>query len=214
MRIEHGASVAQIQDAEGEDWQYTDEQLAMVLAPSPGADITLGLINAPLDDNYFLRRLPRNVAVLSLHEMAEIVQYNNFSLETFILREAYELTCLFKAEGRVPPTSELTWKHDDIRGCLFDMCSSKGDIVFSLQRPCLCSDCRNRFLCRQVDTKFLPTLDKELTRIQKTLYFRLSDWVRTHPIFTLVLTSVFAISLNLVSSVIFEKAKRCWSWIA
>ena len=158
MRIEHGASVAQIQDAEGEDWQYTDEQLAMVLAPSPGADITLGLINAPLDDNYFLRRLPRNVAVLSLHEMAEIVQYNNFSLETFILREAYELTCLFKAEGRVPPTSELTWKHDDIRGCLFDMCSSKGDIVFSLQRPCLCSDCRNRFLCRQVDTKFLPTL--------------------------------------------------------
>jgi hypothetical protein len=38
--------------------------------------------------------------------------------------------------------------------------------------------------------------------------------VRTHPILTLVLTSVFAISMNLVSSVIFEKAKRFWSWIA
>lgn len=214
MRIEHGPSVAHLQDAEGEDWQYTDEQLAKVLAPSLGADITLGLTNAPLEDNYFLRRLPKNVAILSLHEMAEIVQYNNFSVETFILREAYELTCLYKVEGRIPPTSELSRKHDDIRGCLFDMCSSKGDIVFSLQRPRLCPDCRNRFLSRQVDAKFLPTLEKELTRIQKTLYYRLSDWVRTHPILTLVLTSVFAISMNLVSSVIFEKAKRFWSWIA
>ena len=214
MRIEHRASVGQLPDAEGDDWQYTDEQLAKVLAPSHGADLTLGLINAPLEDNYFLRRLPQNVAILSLHEMAEIVQYENFTVETFILRVAYELTCLYKAEGRIPPTGELSWKHDDIRGCLFDMCSSKGDIVFSLQRPGLCDACRNRLHQRQVDAKFLPALKKELTGLKKTLYFRLSDWVRAHPILALALTSLFAIALNLVSSAVFEKAKRCWPWIA
>lgn len=214
MRIEHRASIGQLQDAEGEDWQYTDDQLAKVLAPSLDADLTLGLINAPLEDNYYLRRLPQNVAVLSLHEMAEIVQYENFSVETFILRVAYELTCLYKAEGKIPPTGESSWTHDDIRSCLFDMCSSKGDIIFSLQRPRLCEACRNRVLQRQVDAKFLPALDKELGRIQKTLYFRLADWVRAHPILALALTSLFAIALNLVSSAIFEKAKRCWPWIA
>lgn len=214
MVIEHRASVGQLQNADGDDWEYTDDQLAKVLAPSPGADVTLGLINAPLEDNYYLRRLPQDVAVLSLHEMADIVQYENFSVETFILRVAYELTCLYTAEGRIPPTGESSWTHDDIRGCLFDMCSSKGDVVFSLQRPHLCDACRNRVLERPVDAKFLSTLDKELARIQKTLYFRLTDWVRAHPILALVLTALFAIAVNLVSSVIFEKAKRAWPWIA
>ena len=214
LSIAHGDSVAHLQDSEGDDWTYTDQQLEKLLTPTAGADITLGLINAPLEDNFYLRRLPRNVAVLSLHEMAEIVQYDNFSVDTFIMRVAYELAVLFKAEGRIPATGEFSWTHDDIRGCLFDMCSSKGDIVFSLHRPCLCEACRTRVLQKRVDVKLLPYLDKELRTIHKTLFFRLTDWIKVHPILTLALTTLLALAVNLVSSAIFEKAKRVWTWIA
>lgn len=214
LAITHGDSVAHLQDAEGEDWTYTDQQLEKLLAPAAGAEITLGLINARLEGNFYLRRLPQNVAVLSLYEMAEIVQYENFSVDTFILRTAYELAVLFKVEGRIPATGEFSWAHDDIRGCLFDMCSSKGDIVFSLHRPCLCGACRNQVLEKRVDVNLLPSLDKELRRIHKTLFFRLTDWIKVHPVLTLALTTFLALAVNLASSALFEKAKRIWPWIA
>jgi hypothetical protein len=214
LTIEHGDSVVHLQNAEGDEWSYTDAQLERLLTPTAGAEITLGLINAPLEDNFYLRRLPRNVAVLSLHEMAEIVQYDNFSVDTFIVRIGYELAVLFKAEGRIPATGEATWTHDDIRGCLFDMCSSKGDIVFSLHRPCLCDTCRTRVLQKHVDVELLPLLDKELRRIHKTLFYRLTDWIKVHPILALALTTLLAFAVNLASSSVFEKAKRAWPWIA
>ena len=213
LTIRHGDSVAHLEDSEGDEWSYTDKQLERLLAPAAESEITLGLINAPLEDNFYLRRLPENVVVLSLYEMAEIVQYENFSLETFILRIGYELAVLFKAEGRIPATGESTWTHDDIRGCLFDMCSSKGDIVFSLHRPCLCDTCRARVLQKRVDARLLPQLHRELRRIHKTLFYRLTDWIKIHPVLTLALTTLLAFAVNLASSAIFEKAKRAWPWM-
>jgi len=214
MTLSHGSSVGHLSNSEGDDWAYTDEQFTRVLKPVAGAHVTLGLTNCPLEGNYYLRRLPDNVAVLSLHEMADIVRHENFSVETFVRRVAYQLAVLYKAEGHVPPTGAATWTHDDIRGCLFDMCSSKSDIVFSLNKPSLCGECSNRVLKKQVDPEFLPQLAGDLKGLHKTLYFRLADWVKGHPILALVLAALFALFVNLLSSVIFEKAKNFWPWIA
>lgn len=214
MTLSHGRSVGHLPNSEGEDWEYTDEQFSRVLKPVAGADITLGVTSTQLEDNYYLRRLPGNVAVLSLHEMADIVRYEDFSVETFILRVAYELAVLYKAEGQVPPTGSKSWTHDDIRRCLFDMCSNKSDIVFSLHKPILCEECSIRVRQSQVEPSLLPQLSRELKRLHKTLFFRLADWVKVHPILALALTTLLALAVNLLSSVIFEKVKKVWPWVA
>ena len=177
MTIIHGGSVGHLPNAEGDDWQYTDEQLYKIVKPDREAAFTLGLINAPLNRNFYHIRISNDVAVLSLYEMADIVRYSEFTIENFILRSTYELLVLYAAYGKLIPSDNEIWSHDEVRGCLFDMNANKSDIVFSLHRPILCPSCKNRLLSKQVQATFLPALEQELPRIQKNLYIRILHWV-------------------------------------
>lgn len=213
LNIQHSASVGHLPDSDGDGWEYTDEQLLKVLASDGGSDFTVGLIGLQLEDNYYMRRLTDKVAVLSLYEMADIVRYSEFTLEQYILRNLYELTVLYTANGKLIPTDYATWAHDEVRGCIFDMNSSKSDIVFSLDRPKLCPACKTRVSSKQVPAEFVPAVERELLRIKKTLFVRMTEWVKRHPIFALLITATFGILLNLIASIIFEKAKHVLPWL-
>jgi hypothetical protein len=207
LKIKHGAAVSHLPDSNGDDWQYTKSQLNDLILPDKSASFTLALINAPLEDNYYMKRLSNNVAVLSLYEMAEVVRQSDFTIENYVLRNIYELTVLYAANSSLLPVDAHSWAHDDVRGCLFDMNANKSDILFSMHKPNLCETCKARVLSKQVDPNFLPYLIKDLPKIKKTLYFRVTELVKAHPIYALFITSVFAIFLNLVASFIFEKIK-------
>lgn len=146
--------------------------------------------------------------------MAEIVRYSDFAIEQYVLRNAYELAVLFIATGKLIPSEYTTWAHDEVRGCLFDLNANKPDIVFSLHRPNLCQACKTRVSSKQVPAALIPTLESELTRIQKTLYVRMAEWVRSHPIAAIFITAGSSVVLNFFSSVIFEKAKSAFPWLA
>ncbi len=154
-----------------------------------------------------MHRLGDKIAVLSLFEMAEIITFSNFTIESYILKNIYALAVLCAANGGAVPDDASSWTHDDVRGCLFDMNASKPDIVFSMHKPKLCEDCRRQILAKQVDPGFLPALDKELPRIKKALYFRIVEWIKMHPICAIAITSAFAIIPNLVASAIFAYIK-------
>ena len=137
IKLSHGASVGHLPDAEGENWEYTCDQLGTLVHSDSNASFTVALISAPLEDNYYMRRLGDKVAVLSLFEMAEIVRFSDFTIENYILRNIYELAVLYAANGALIPSDAYSWAHDDVRGCLFDMNANKSDIVFSLHQPTL-----------------------------------------------------------------------------
>lgn len=205
--VKHGSSVGHLPDSEGAEWEYPDEQLAKVLSGESEADFTVGLVNAPLEGNYYLRRISNKVAVLSLYEMAEIVRSRDFSLEQYVLRNTYELAVLYAANGKLLPDDYETWAHDETRGCLFDMNSSKSDIVFSLHRPVLCAACKARVLAKQVPSSLVPSLEHELRRIQKPLYNQIADWVKRHPVIALGITAASGVCLNIIASFIYDKLK-------
>lgn len=213
LRIQHRAAVGHLPDADGYDWEYTDQQLLGVLGAEQDSDFTLGLISLPLENNYYLRRISERVAVMSLHQMADIVGHFGFSIEQYVLRNAYELAVLFAGNGKLIPTDYESWAHDEIRGCLFDMNSNKSDIIFSLDRPTLCAACRTRLSAKQMPADLLSTLEKELPRIRKALYLRITDWIKKHPIYALAITATTAVALNLIASVIFEKVKHVLPWL-
>lgn len=210
FRIQHRAAVGHLPNAAGPNWQYTDQQLLSVLSAEQESDVTLGLISLPLESNYYMRRLSHRVGVLTLHEMADIVRYTGFSLEQYILRNAYEIAVLFVANGNLIPSDYVTWAHDEVRGCLFDMNANKFDIGFSMDRPSLCPACRARISAKQIPADLITTLEHELPRIRKQLYLRIKEWVKAHPIFAIILTAISGIMLNLIASIIFEKAKYVW----
>jgi hypothetical protein len=213
MKIVHGASVGHLPNAEGDNWQYPNDQLRQLIHADPEANFTVALINAPLEDNYYMRRLGDKIAVLSLFEMADITRFSYFTIENYILRNIYELVVLYAANGQLIPSDAHSWAHDEIRGCLFDMNASKPDIVFSMHKPTLCQSCRTRILSKQLNSGFLPALDRELAKIQKALYFRIAEWVKEHPLYALAITAGSGVLLNLIASIIFEKAKKALPWL-
>jgi hypothetical protein len=213
LSIQRGSLVGHLPDAEGQNWDYPDSQLLALLTSDADCDFTVGVINSPLEDNYYIRRLSERVAVMSLHEMADIVRRSECSLEQYILRNIYEMAVLYAANGKLLPTEYGKWAHDEVRGCLFDMNSTKADIVFSLHRPSLCPACRTRISSKQVPAVLLTALNDELPRIQKPLFFRMSDAIKRHPVIALLITAIFGVALNLIASIIFEKAKHAFPWL-
>ncbi|CAA7626076.1 hypothetical protein [Magnetospirillum sp. UT-4] len=211
--IRHGASVNHLPDAAGNNWEYTKVQLNNIVRHDEQSDITLALINAKLEGNYYIRTLSRNIAVISLYEMADIVLSANLTIENFILRNTYELATIYEADGHSLDNA-YTWPHDDIRGCLYDMNANKYDIIFSMHRPSLCGNCRSKIQSMQVRSGFLPAIDAELRLIKKTLYFRINEWIKSHPLYALAIAAASATSINLIASVIFESVKRFIPWIS
>jgi hypothetical protein len=196
-------SIQSLPNAKGENWSYTDIQLAQILNHNPEFDITVGLINAPLHLNYYIRRLGDNKCVLSLHETGDILRLANLSIENFILRNIYEFCCFYHELGQKVPDSVYTLAHDETRGCLFDMNANKFDIVYSTERPRICEACRARIMAKQIPRDFLKYTDRELQRIKKPLYMRIIDFIKSHPLWALIIAMLSTIGLNLVASYIF-----------
>lgn len=201
----HADEVQVIPNAEGTEWSYPDSQLAVLITPDKQYDFSIGIINAELQDNYYIRRLKNNVCIFSLYETAEILRYSNLTIENFIVRNLYEFCLIYLEGGRQIKSSAYTVAHDETRGCLFDMNANKSDIIFSTEHPKICTSCKARIMNSQVPKDSLRIIEKELGSIKKALYSRVMDFVKSHPIYTLIISSCFALLLNIFASFIYDK---------
>ena len=193
-------------------WGYSDVALAVKAPVVSGADVTLYVLNVPLEDNYYFRRLSRNVACLSFFEIADVLRSQNIPLDNAVLRAMYGLAVIYARKGQVPPNSELfSLAHHETKGCIFDMAGIKTDIIFSSNRPILCEACRVAAGEDQVTKEFLTTVGVELERIGKHLYFQIADLVKRHPLIALAVSSLYAILLGVIGSIVAAYAYERWN---
>lgn len=187
---------------------YSDGELSRLIRESAFCHVTVGLINAPIQDNFYQRALGQRSAVISLYQMDEIIRSAQHRLEDFILRCLYTIVLArIECGGVLDMAQACALSHDEIRSCLFDMNTDKADVLYSLDPPILCSSCKTRLTRNQLDHGFIPALDRELRRIRKPLYYRISGWAKNHPISSLVITSLFALTLNFVGNALYDLAK-------
>ncbi|MFZ3018310.1 MAG: hypothetical protein WA056_07640 [Gallionella sp.] len=203
----HVDQIQALPDSDGVDWSYPDTQLSELIAPDADYDFTIGIINARLEDNFYLRPLANNVGVLSLHETAEILHYSNLALESFIVRIIYEVCAIYLESGRTVSVNATALVHDETRSCLYDLTANKADIIFSSSHPIICEPCKARIMGGQVPREFLATIEKELKRIKKQRYYRMVDFVKAHPLTALLITSATALILNIVANFIYDCIK-------
>ena len=188
------------------DWQlYADHELEFV-KPSSKADITIAITEYALEDNFYLRRLDNNIAVLSLYQTADACEWNDIPLENFILRNIYELCAIQKLEKKIPSTTDRIPEiiHDDTRHCIFDMCGIKTDIIYSASQPGLCSQCRAKLSSNQITSGFLNSLENELRKIRKPLYYQITGFIKIHPLWTIAITIIAGLSINMASSFLYD----------
>ena len=214
IKISEIKEVSTIEDAKGMGGEgmagnfrhYTDGQLENIIQKNPNSNLTIGLIGEPLQEDYYLRPLKDETCVISLHEMGRMMQMHNFTIESYILRNVYRVVTAWVADGSVIIQSGRMQPHD-FNKCLFDYNWNKADILLSMDSPPVCQSCKEKLAKKALPNNFLPILDKDLSRIRKALYFRIIDWIKSHPLISVSLAVLGALLLNVAGNIIYELGK-------
>lgn len=193
-------------DSDGYSWEFTDKALEEVLPNKFNGDYLIAIVNVPIELNWYSRRLSANRVVFSFHEIKEILRLSNIPLENVIYRLLYAYTLLYRRSGnRIPEAAEHTnFTHDETRGCLFDMNGIKTDVVYSCHNPIICSDCVERLRREKVSDETIAKCQSDIRKIQKTLFYRMADFIKEHPLWSLAISGVTAIFLNVVASYVYD----------
>jgi hypothetical protein len=190
-------------DADCYGWSYSKESLESKVTINGNVDIALGFIDQPFNDNYFAHRLTDSTGIVSLFEVDSIFSDANVHEKNFLLLMIYVSIMIYYTKANV--IREI--HHDDTRSCLFDMCGNKEDIIHSATKPCICYECESTLRKYELPTGLIDTLKQELKRIKKPLFYRIKDWIKAHPILSLIITFLSSILINMVSSILYDAIK-------
>ena len=191
-------------DSDGPGWEFTDDNLGEILPDNFQGEFLVAIVNVPLEDNWYTRRLHKNRLVFTFYEIKEILYHSNIPLENIIYRLLYTYTLLYKRSGnKIPMTGEHTnFAHDETRGCLFDMNGIKTDIVYSCHQPIICSHCTEKLKQEKVSIEVISKIKKEIAKIKKPLFYRLEEFVKKHPIGSLIISAITAVVFGAIGSFI------------
>jgi hypothetical protein len=190
-------------DSDGYGWEFSDKLVQQQLPHTFNADFMIAIVNVPIEDNWYTRRLENNQVVFTFNQIKEILEYKNIPLENVIYRLLYAYTLIYRrASNRIPVIKEISFTHDETRGCLFDMNGIKYDLVASCHKPQICEECQEKLRQERVSKLEIDNTQKEIKKIKKELYYQVLEHVKRHPIWTLVISSVFALCLGTISSIL------------
>ena len=196
-------------DSDGHGWDFSDELLKLQLPEKFDADFMVAIVNVPIELNWYSRRLGDNKLVFTFHEIKEYLKAENIPLENAIFRVLYAYTLLYKRSGdKIPSIGEGPgFTHDETRGCLFDMNGIKADLIESCDNPTICDECQERLKKEKVSIELIESTLLEIKKIRKDLYYRALDFVKIRPLWALLISSIFAIILAVLSSYAYDSMK-------
>ena len=191
-------------DSDGFEWEFSDALIKEQFPVSSDTDFMIAIVNVPIEENWYSRRLGHNQIVFTFHQISEILEHYNIPLENVIYRLLYAYTLLYRRAGNKIPDFGVAenFTHDETRGCLFDMNGIKTDLVVSCHNPKICDECQERLKKEKVSHSEIENAQNEIKRIKKDLYYRILGNVKKHPIWALVISSFFAVTLGVIGSIL------------
>lgn len=198
-------------DSDAEDWEYSDSLISELISKLPtkskDIDFVVALVNVPIENGWYTRLFDNGNIVITLHEIKDVLRNSNIPLENVVLRLLYAYSLIFwQHEARIPTLSEVVDSfHEETRGCLFDFTAYKSDLPASCDKPKICDACQERLRTLSVSNDVIETTNKEIHTISKGYYYRIVDFVKQHPVWTLIISSAYAVLLNIIASLIYSK---------
>ena len=205
-------SITERKQFEVEGWheldEITDDSLVRHLSGNTFERTTLVICDKPLEGNWYLRLLNEKVAVLSLYQISNILLGNRISLESFIIKTLVKNSVIYHFYGKKFSVNAYSNSHLETRKCLFDFNREKTDIVYNTHSASLCEECIAKFNTKNLPENFRDNVRSDLKSIKADLFYVVEDFIKSRPVLSLFLATLFAISLNVIASYIYEAIKR------
>lgn len=125
--------------------------------------IRVGIISAPIYNNFFSRVNGNNSVIISLNQSDELCQKAGKTKEEYITQSIISrmLWLLFR-----DTYSDKDIYHDDTRGCIFDFCAQKNEKVHKLKASMIDPVCKGRLIEANIPESILHTTEKILKRLR------------------------------------------------
>jgi hypothetical protein len=191
-------------NADGHSWEFTDDNIESQLPKTFEGDFLIAMTHVPLEKNYYARRFTNNRICITFHEIADILNLSSIPIENLVYRLLYSYTLIYiRHENRIPSRDEVTsFTHDETKGCLFDMNGIKSDIVYSTNKPIICDSCVQKLTDERVPFNKINLVKDEIKKIKKGFYYRLADWIKMYPVWSIIISSLAALSIGIIGSTI------------
>lgn len=186
------------------EWQFLSDDMLKVIQHDNDSDITVIVTEYRLQDNFYMRKVD-GMVVISLFEVADILHNHHIPIEHFIIKNIYEVVTLLHVYRDLPNTSDEVPDiiHDETRNCLFDMNGLKTDVKYVFQdRLSLCSQCQARLKEKLLPKGFLKELVHEIRRIRKSAFYKIYDFVKCHPIWSIVIAIISQLVIGLLTGLL------------
>ncbi len=192
-------------------WGYSDTNLAHHLPSVERLNLdtrrpylVIYVVDIPLEDNHFTRILDNNRIVVTLYEITDILKDKKVPLENYIISQMYTYTLLvlLKTGKKVTMDDEMFMVHDARRGCLFDMCGIKREVVDSCLSPIICKECMGKLSLKGISQNDLIRIEKELKCLNRSWYYRIALLLKRHPIISLIISLLVTLLLNVGANLI------------
>jgi hypothetical protein len=193
------------------NWQYLSDDLVRSCIEHDGkAKITIAVTEYSLEANFYMRKVDSGLTIISLFEVGDILRDRDIPIENFILRNIYEIVALTCVYPDLPNTSDEipAIVHEETRSCLFDISGIKTDIIYSSSKPSLCPQCEAYLQKKQLPQGFTNNLISEIKRIRKPLFNRISDFIKHHPIWAIIIGIVTQLCIGIVANYLYYLINR------
>ena len=202
------ANISSIGDLPNTDlpgWGYSKELLRGIIKVDPNTDLTIGILEAPLEGNYYTRSPSPNVYVTTFYQAADILQAAEIDLVNYLLKTIYANVTRFylKIDNQVFKYPS----HHQTRRCIFDMTGNKGDLVYACSDMRLCEECEAELRKQRLPESYLSQLKKELKPIRINRFVNILQFIKKRPILSLFIAALSSIVLNIVSSYLYDLLK-------
>ncbi|MFW6046995.1 MAG: hypothetical protein ACOCP4_04330 [Candidatus Woesearchaeota archaeon] len=199
-------------DSDTEFWGYSDATLEKELSKNSDFDFLLTITNVPLEDDYYARRFSGNRIVITFADISDYLRYENLKFENYILRNIYRYSLVYLMYDKSIPlmSDDTDFTHDDTRGCIFDFNGKKSELIYSLDKPTICNDCKSKLngkVKEKVPTQIITIAEKEIKRIKKGIFIRLSEFIKRKPILSLFLTFLAGVIMSILGTWIYDGIK-------
>jgi hypothetical protein len=192
--------------SEREDWTFSDISLNELIPDSTSGQFIFVITNIPLEDNYYFRVIGANKVCLTYYQIYEILLSQNIPATNLILRllNALAIFSLMKNNESYSMWDIWQYAHQETSGCIFDLTPYKWDVIYTCDRPHICSACLSKMRDGNITKKQIRKINKEITAIKKPPYYRILSFLQTHPWWSIFISSLWAIVLGLVGTLLYD----------
>ena len=183
---------------------YSFKRLFSLFPKQNEFSIQIGITAVPIENNYYgYYEEGTNKIIGTLFEMDEVLERANTTREDYVSQTILTAILWHQYHNNPSNSDYMDLFHDDTRGCLFDFCGNKLDLVTGLKAKRIDSICRGKLIEGNVSEYLVEDIEEALNRMKTPSFWQSVQEGMKIPLFSFVLGGlILGLFINVISSLI------------